>query len=151
MADRLRVDTRALSPVVGKAMEATLVVLYLGLVTTTLYGGVVPEYRAAAGAEIADRTLANAAAEAESAVPPNTTDATVRVELDLPATVAGSGYTVRPDGDSLVLEHPDPSVATRTPLVLPDRVVAVTGEWQGGDDAVVRVVTVENGLEVRLA
>jgi hypothetical protein len=148
---RVLTDSRGTSPVVGKAMEATLVVLYLGLVTTTLYGGAVPAYRATAGAEVADRTLANAATDVESAVPPDARAVTVRLDLDLPGTIAGHGYRIRPDGEALVLEHPDATVATRTPLVLPDRVIAVTGEWQGGDDTVIRVETVGNGLEVRLA
>jgi hypothetical protein len=140
-----------MSPVVGKAMEATLVVLYLGLVTTTLYAGAVPEYRAAAGAEVADRTLADAATDLETAVPPTAQSATVRLEVAIPATIAGRGYTIRPDGNGLVLAHPDPTVSARTPLVLPDRVVRVTGEWRGGDDATIRVETVPGGVEVRLA
>ena len=142
---------RAVAPVVGKAMEATLVVLYLGLVTTTLYAGAVPEYRAAAGAEVADRTLADAATDLETAVPPTATAATVRLEVALPGTIAGRGYRIRVHESALVLDHPDPAVATRTPLVLPDRVVRVTGEWRGGTDAAIRVETVPGGVEVRLA
>lgn len=151
MADGHRLDCRAMSPVVGKAMEATLVVLYIGLVTTTLYGGAVPAYRAAAGAEVADRTLADAATDVQSAVPPDATAATVRLDVDLPGTIAGSGYTIRSNDEELVLDHPDPTVSSRTPLVVPDRVVSVTGAWQGGDDAAIRIVAVEGGLEVELA
>ncbi|WP_254838427.1 DUF7266 family protein [Natronomonas marina] len=151
MTDSLRTSTRATSPVVGKAMEATLVVLYLGLVTTALYGGAVDGYRGAAGAEVADRTLADLSTDVERAIPPATTAATVRIETELPPTIAGTAYRVRAGPDELVLEHPDPRVATTAPLVLPDRVVAVSGTWESGDEATLRVESVEDGLEVRLA
>lgn len=150
MTDPGLVDDRAMSPVVGKAMEATLVVLYLGLVTSALYGGAVPEYRNAAGSEVAERTLADAATDLESAIPPKATAATVRFERELPPTIAGAAYRIRAGPDELVLEHPDPEVATTTPLVLPARVVAVNGTWDGGDALVLRVETVDGGLEVHL-
>lgn len=151
MADgTCRASTRAMSPVVGKALEATLVVLYIGLVTTTLYGGAVPEYRHAAGSEVAERVVADAATDIESAIPPEATAARVRLEVDLPPSIAGDQYRVRAARGHLVLEHPDPSVATRVPLVLPDRVTAVTGTWEAGDDAAIDVETTERGLEVSL-
>ena len=142
---------RAVAPVVGKALEAALVLLYVGLVTATLYGGVLPEYRAAAGQEVAERTAAGAAADVEDAVPPEAVAATVRVEVDLPPTIAGDAYRVRADGDRLVLEHPDPAVSTAVPLVLPDRVDAVSGTWESGSTTRIRVTTTDTGLEVRLA
>lgn len=151
MADGRRPDRRAMSPVVGKAMEATLVVLYLGLVTTALYGGAVAEYRGTAGEEVAERTLADAATDVEAAVPPEATAATVRVEVDLPPTIAGAAYTIRAGPDELVLEHPDPRVSATTPLVLPDRVVGVSGTWQSGGTATVRVESTGAGTEVFLA
>jgi len=139
-----------MSPVVGKAMEATLVVLYIGLVTTTLYGGAVSEYRASAGAEIADRTLADAATEIEEAVPPPVEGGTVRVRTDLPATIAGSAYRVRVDDDVLVLAHPDPRVEATAPLVLPDRVSRVNGNWSSGEAAWIRAETTDEDVEVEL-
>ncbi len=146
---------RGMSPVVGKAMEATVVVLYVGLVAAALYGGAVAEYRGAAGAEVAERALADAATDVEAAVPPTARAASARVTVDLPATIAGSAYRVRATNDGgdrvLVLEHPDPAVSTTTPLVLPDRVVRVTGEWESGGTAEVRVESTDGGLEVRLA
>lgn len=141
---------RAVSPVVGKALEATIVVLYLGLVTATLYGGAVPEYRTAAGQEVAERTAANAATEIQDAVPPGTVVAATRVEVELPATVAGEAYRITVDGDRLVLEHPDPDVATSVPLVLPARVENVSGSWESGDSTHVRVLSTDEGLEVHL-
>ncbi|MFC7229709.1 hypothetical protein N0B31_20090 [Salinirubellus salinus] len=144
-------DDRAVSPVVGKALEAALVVLYLGLVTTTLYGGVVPDYRATAGAEVGDRTLAAAATELERAVPPPAESVVVEVRVDLPRTIAGDRYAVRADAEALVLDHPDPAVGGRTPLSLPDHVVGVRGAWESTADPVVSVRSVEAGVEVVLA
>lgn len=139
-----------MSPVVGKAMEATLVVLYIGLVTTVLYGGVVPEYRSTAGDQIADRTLADAATDIEATVPPATLHAEAETEVDLPPTIAGTAYRLTVRGDHLVIQHPDPKIDQSVPLVLPDRVVSVSGTWESGDTATVRVETTNDGLEVRL-
>lgn len=141
---------RAVSPIVGKAMEATIVVLYLGLVTAVLYGGAVPEYRATAGTEVADRTVAGAATDLQDAIPPATVDAEVRVRVSLPATIAGDAYHVRATSDRLVLEHPDPDVAGETALVLPERVAVVDGTWESGSENAVRVTTAGDSLEVRL-
>jgi hypothetical protein len=144
------VDDRASSPVVGKAMEATLVVLYVGLVTTVLYGGVVPDYRTAAGQEVAERTVSNAATEIESSVPPEAAVGVVRVEVELPATLVGETYRVYADDGRLVLDHPDPDVSTAVPLVVSDRVVAVNGTWVSGRATRISVETTESGVEVRL-
>jgi hypothetical protein len=141
---------RAVSPVVGKALEAALVVLYLGLVTTTLYAGVVPEYRAAAGEEVGERTLAAAATEVERAVPPSAASVDAEIRIDLPRTIAGDRYAVRTDGERLVLEHPHRAVGGRARLSLPDHVVAVRGAWESTDDTVVRVRSVAGGVEVVL-
>ena len=142
---------RAVSPVVGKALEAALVVLYLGLLTTTLYGGVVPEYRATAGAEVGERTLAAAASEVERAVPSAAESVAVEVRVDLPRTIAGDRYAVRVDGETLVLDHADPAVGGRARLSLPDHVVAVRGAWESTASPVVRVSSVDGGVEVVLA
>lgn len=132
-------DRRALSPVVGKILEIGLVVLYLGVVTTALYGGVVPEYRAATGHELGERVLAHAAIQVEQAVPPTARTVEVRVRVSLPRTIAGAGYRIRADGRTLVLDHPGVEVGGRVRLALPERVVRVTGEWNSRDPAVVRV------------
>jgi hypothetical protein len=135
---------------VGKALEATLVVLYVGLVTATLYGGAVPEYRTTAGEEVADRTAAHAAATIERAVPPEAVAADSRVDVDLPGTIAGAAYRIYVEGGRVVLDHPDPDVSTTVPLVVPDRVLEVEGSWESGGSSSVRVVSVDGGLEVRL-
>ena len=141
---------RAMTPVVGKALEATLVVLYVGLVTVALYGGAVPEYRSSAGAEVAERTLADAATDVERAVPPDARSATARVEVDLPPTIAGSAYRIQADDGRLRLDHPDPQVAATAPLVLPARVDDVSGTWESGAETEVRIETGGDRLEVRL-
>lgn len=141
---------RGTSPVVGKALEATLVVLYIGLVTATLYGGAIPEYRSTAGEEVADRTASHAAASIERAVPPEAVAAESRVDVDLPGTIAGDAYRIYVDRGRVVLDHPDPDVSTTVPLVVPARVVEVTGSWESGDSSSVRVTRVQGGLEVRL-
>lgn len=141
---------RAVSPVVGKALEATLVVLYLGLVTATLYGGAVPEYRTAAGAEVADRTASNAAIEIREAIPPATAAGETRVDVDAPATIAGETYEIRLEDGRLRLDHPSPAVSTSVPLVLPDRVVDASGTWQSGGSIRVWVTATDRGLVVRL-
>jgi hypothetical protein len=148
--ERFRVADRAVSPVVGKSLEATLVVLYIGLVTTALYGGAVPDYRAEAGDEVAERTLAAATTDIESAVPPSAVEATVTREIELPATIAGEAYRVRAADDRLLLDHPNPDVRGSMPLVLPERVVAVSGTWRSGEDARVLMEPTREGLEVRL-
>jgi hypothetical protein len=132
-------DTRAVTPAVGKTLEIGIVVLFVGLVTTALLGGVVPDYRTAAGAEVGDRVLAATAQEVERAVPPPARDVSVRRTVDLPSTIAGSGYTVRVDGRALVLDHPDPAIEGRIDLALPPRVDRVTGRTEGGAETVVAV------------
>jgi len=131
--------TRAVTPAVGKTLEIGIVVLFVGLVTTALLGGVVPDYRTAAGAEVGDRVLATAAQEVERAVPPSARDLSVRRTVDLPSTIAGSGYAIRVDGRALVLDHPDPAIGGRIDLSLPRRVDRVTGRTEGGAETVVAV------------
>ncbi|CAI48168.1 uncharacterized protein NP_0154A [Natronomonas pharaonis DSM 2160] len=144
-------DRRAMSPVVGKAMEATLVVLYLGIVTAALYGGAVPEYRAAAGTELAERAAADAATDIERSIPPDVAAAETRTVVELPPTIAGEAYRVEADGDRLAVDHPNPGIEASVPLSLPDRVVAVDGTWNSGDRTVAVVTTTEDGLEVQLS
>ncbi len=140
---------RAVVPSIGKALEASLVLLYVALLSTTLYAGVVPEYRATAGAELADRTLATAAHEVRSAVPPPATAARAEHRVELPDTIAGEGYRVRAANGSLVLDHPG-GVGGRARLALPDHVQRVEGEWHSRQAARVVVTPVADGVVVRL-
>jgi len=150
MPDRgLRGDDRALTPVVSKALGVSLLVLYVGLLATSLYGGVVPDYRDAAGEELGERTLAGATLAVGDAVPPNATDATVERRVDIPATIRGSSYEIRVENSSLVLDHP--RFTRRRPLTLPDHVVSVSGSWTSTEATVVRVERVAGGVAVRLS
>lgn len=142
---------RAVVPAVGKALEASIVLLYVALVTTTLFGGVVPDYRAAAGQELADRTLSTAAHRVQDAVGPDATLASARVRVDLPPTIRGDGYRIRAENGSLLLDHPDGRVESRTTLAVPTHVVAVRGEWHSHERTVVVVEPTAGGVVVRLA
>jgi hypothetical protein len=143
-------DERATSAVVGKALEAALVVLYVGVLASALFGGAVPEYRSAAGAEVGERVLAEASQRVQQTVPANATAVEARTQVDLPETIRGRSYEVRVDGRSLVLDHPDPVVAQSTPLALPETVVSVEGNWTSHERAVVAVERADSGLVVRL-
>lgn len=150
MAERAGRSDRAVAPVVGKALETGLVVLYLGLVTTALFGGAVPEYRTAAADDVADRTLATATQRVQQTVPPNATEVRARTRVDLPDTVRGQSYEVRVEGRQLVLDHPDPDVGARARLALPAPVVDVSGRWTSTEPAVVDVRGRPDGVAVRL-
>lgn len=141
---------RAVVPAVSKVLEIGLVVLYVALMTTALFGGTVPEYRTAAAAEVADRTLVDAADTVEGAVPPAVTAVSVRAPLALPDTIRGAAYRVRTDGEALVLDHPDPAVGGRVALSLPGSVNDVRGSVESGESAVVVVEGTDGAVLVRL-
>ena len=140
---------RAVSPTVGKVLELGVVVLYVTLVVTALYGGVVPTYRTAAGDELADRTLAAAADQMEDAVPENVTRVRRTARLDLPETLRGTNYYLRVRDRTLVLDHPHPEIGGRTRLILPDDAL-VSGNVSSRDDPVIAVRADAAGVTVRL-
>lgn len=143
--------SRAVTPAVGKALEAGIVVLFVAGATTALYGGVVPDARNAAGGEVGERALEHAAAEVEAGVPASGRAVAVERRVSLPGSIRNSGYEIRATNGSLVLDHDHPSVGGSTPLVLPARVRHVTGSWNGGG-GVVRVEShPDGGLVVVLA
>lgn len=151
---------RAMAPAVGKALEVGIVLLYVALVTTTLFAGVVPEYRTAVGRDVSDRVLVSTAETVEGAVPPDAAHVRSEQQVSLPTTIRGANYRiVAADGESasastspsaLVLEHPDAGVDGRIPLALPERVVAVEGSWTSGGSQSVVVDGDESGVVVRL-
>lgn len=143
-------DSRAVSPVVEKTLAIGLVTLFVSLVSVTMYGGVVPEFRAAAGDELAERTLATAAERVQQGVPPNASRVDARTRVRLPDTIQGDAYRVRTDNRTLVLDHPDPEVGARARLALPPSVTRVEGTWESGGRTVVRVTGDRAGLVVRL-
>lgn len=142
---------RGAAPVVGKALEAGLVVLYVGLLTTALYGNAVPDYRTTAGDSVAERALSGASHRVQQAVPPNATRVDARMRVDLPDTIRGRTYEVRAANGSLVLDHPHPGVGASRRLALPGSVGAVRGSWHSAEPAVVRVTTRNGTLVVTLA
>lgn len=150
MGEKTAGRDRAVSAVVGKTLELGLVVMFVGLLTTTLYGGVVPDYRTTAGAEVGDRTLAAAAERIETAVPPNATAVHSERRVDLPRTIRGDQYELRTANGTLVLAHPRDEIGGRTPLALPDAVVDVSGSWRSGGDLLVVVESTDRGIAVEL-
>ncbi|NHN57682.1 MULTISPECIES: hypothetical protein [Halorussus] len=143
-------DERAVSPVVGKALEASIVVLYVAFLSATLYGGVVPEYRTAAGAEVGERVLAQSAARVQQAVPPDARAVESRTAVSLPRTIRGRAYAVRVVNRTLVLDHPRDGVGGRVALALPEIVDSVRGNWSSRDPAFVVVRSHGDDLAVRL-
>lgn len=143
-------DDRATSAVVGKALEAALVVLYVGMLAGALYGGVVPEYRTAAGEEVGERVLATAALQIQQAVPADAYVVEARMRVELPTTIRGNIYEIRVEGDSLTLAHPHRAVSQSTPLALPETVTEIDGVWASNDPAVIAVEKGDEGLSVRL-
>lgn len=143
-------DVRGVTPAVSKALEAAVVVLFVAAMTTTLYGGVIPAFRTATGAEVAERTVAAAALQVETAVPPPASEVRVVRRVDLPTSIRGAGYSIHARDGALVLDHPDDRVDVTARLALPDRVVWLAGRWDSGDDAVVLVQGDRDGLEIRL-
>lgn len=143
---------RGLTPVVGKTLAIGIVVLYIGMMTTVLYGGVIPGYRTATGDEIGDRVLATAAERIQQSVPPQTWHVNALFRVELPSTIRGRSYSIRVSSSnrSLVLEHPNPSIGGRVPLALPRTVSRIEGEWHSHESLVIRVNSSDSGLVVRL-
>lgn len=140
---------RAVSAVVAKTLEAGIVVLYISLLVTVLYGGVVPEYTSAAGDELGERVVSEAAIEVQTAVPADTrSEATVRHEL--PSSIESASYRIVVENESLVLVHTDPAIDAEVPLALPPDVERVEGEWYSHEPAVVTVEQTDDGRVVRL-
>lgn len=135
---------RAVVPMVGKALEAAIVVLFIGVMTTALYGGIVPDYRAAAAAEVDDRVLVAAANGVEGGVPPDAHRVRAETTVDLPTTIRDANYRIVADEGAVRLRHPHPAVEGSVALSLPDRVDRVEGTWRSGARSVVVVETEAN-------
>jgi FlaG/FlaF family flagellin (archaellin) len=134
------VDNRAVAPVVGKLLAAAIAVLYVAGTTAVLLGGVVPEYRTAAGEELSERTLAEAAAAVDRAVPETTTDSVgTRIRVDLPASIRDASYSIVLKNGTLALDHPDSRLDRRTQVQLPSRVDTIESTWESGETFVVVV------------
>jgi len=88
--------------------------MFVALLTTTLFGSVVPNARTAAADEVGERTLQHAAASVEQAVPPVGANVAVERRVSLPGTIRGRGYRIEADGNALVLVHANQRVGGRT-------------------------------------
>ncbi|MFB6167566.1 MAG: hypothetical protein ABEJ43_01840 [Haloferacaceae archaeon] len=147
-----RARDRAATPVVGKAMEIAVLVLLTALLTAAMFGSVVPAYRSAAGAELADRTLARSAEAVERAVPaaPGAYETLSHTErVDLPDQIRGSGYVVAADGERLRLDHPRTAVDGSVRPALPNR-TRLDGSWRSDRPARLRVTVTGGETVVRL-
>jgi len=143
---------RGLSPVVGKTLELGVGVLFVALLTATFFGGVAPDYRAAVGAELGDRTLTAAADRVEAAVPiADSPRVDRRVTVRLPETIRGEAYRIVVDGGppTVRLVHPDRTVGGRLRLDLPST-VTVGGSWQSTSPSRVVVDGASGDVSVRL-
>jgi hypothetical protein len=133
------VNERAVTPAVSKVFEIGLVVLYVSLVTATLYGGIVPDYRTATGDELAERSVATAAQRIQQAVPPNATVGSATTSFRVPETIRGTTYRFRIENRTLVLDHPDHGIEARGALVVPQTVESIAGNWSSRSPARVHV------------
>lgn len=132
-------DDRAVTPVVGKSLAAGIALLYVASMTGLLLGGVVPAYETQAGDELADRVLATAAGDIEATPPDVQGEATVRREVELPATVEGASYRLVLSGRTLALDHPTDGIGGETRLSLPASLTVEEGTWESGGTVVVTV------------
>lgn len=139
MAD-LRGDDRAISYVVEKTLAIGVAVLYIGVVTGVLLGGVVPEYRTAAGDELGERVLATAAGGVEASVPTASGDVNRTTRIELPETIRGEEYELALVGHQLRLRHPDSGISGEIRLSLADSITVANGTWTSGDALELRVV-----------
>lgn len=140
---------RALSAVVGKSLEAGIVVLYISTMVGVLYGGVVPEYQATTGEELGERVLAESVLEVQTAVPSDP-QATGTTQHQLPRTIDDEPYHIVAGNESLRLVQDGTAVSMELPLRLPLDVQRVEGEWRSSAPAVVRVERTSTGRVVSL-
>lgn len=143
-------DNRAVSPVVGKLLAAGLTVLYIAGVSGLLLNGVLPEYRTAAGAELGERVLANAAGELERVVAAPNSTRTTRTTLDPPATLRGSSYRLHLRNGTLRLDHPDDRLDASAPLSLPPNTTVGNATWNSGGQLRIRASGSASNRTVRL-
>jgi len=137
-------------PLVVAPIGIGIVLLFVGAMTTALYGGAVPAYRDAVGAEVGDRAVVAAAERVENAVPPAARSVRTVYGVDLPRTIRGENYRLAVENRTLVLHHPSPAVDASARLALPERAESVDGGWRSSDDAVVLVTGDRGGLRVEL-
>lgn len=139
MGSALRRDERGMTPVVGKTLAIGIVLLYIGGMTTLLYGSVVPGYQAATGEELADRTLATAADEIEGSVPEATGEVNRTRRISLPDRIRDERYRLELSGERLRLEHPDREHSPESILSVPPDTTVADSSWKSGSKLEIRV------------
>lgn len=140
---------RATAPVVGKALEIALILLYIGFLSAGLYGGVIPDARASADQAIAERTIATAVEEIRGAIP-SSGIGQVQVPIRLPETIGGEPYRIVARDGHLIIRHDDPAVEATASLLLPSRVRTISGQWHSEEENSILVNSTEDGVTVRL-
>lgn len=134
-----REGRRATSAVIGKVLAAGITLLFVGGMSATLYGGVVPDYQTAASDELGERVLATATTNVE-ATPPTITGTVERHRtVDLPATIDNDGYRLVLHNETLELVHPDEGITTETRLAVSDNVTIEESTYHSGADLVISV------------
>jgi len=145
-----RRDDRAISYVVEKTTAIGLAVLYIGAVTGVLLGGVVPDYRTAAGDELGERTLAAAASGIEDSVPAASGTVNRTTSVELPETIRNEAYELALVGRRLVLRHPAAGVGGEVALSLPPSVTVENGTWTSGGDLEISVTGATGNRTVQI-
>jgi hypothetical protein len=142
------VDDRAAAPVVGKALEVGILVVFVGVVSAALFGSVVPTYQTAAGAEVGDRVLVAVTGQVDTVASTPDTVTERRVRVSMPRTIRGTAYVVRTTTvrghAALELDHPHARIGGSIPLSVPGEVV-VTGRLRSTDEPTVVVSRAEGG------
>jgi hypothetical protein len=121
-----------MSAVVEKLVVVGLVVLFISGFGTALFGGVVPEYRASAADEVAQRSLAAVAESVEAAVPTSRAAVNVTTTASVPATVAGRTYRIELAGRRLHLRDPNGRFGASTRVAIPASLTVRNGSVPAG-------------------
>lgn len=143
-------DNRGLTPVVSETLVIGLVLVYIGMVTAVLYGGVLPEYRTASGEELGDRVLATATERVQQGVTP-AYRLNARIRVELPETINNNMYSIRATNRTLVLDHPHPRIGGQARLALAASVWDIEGHWRSHTPLVIRVVGNRTGYRIMIS
>jgi len=139
-----------MAPVVEKTLVAGIAIAYVASMLGLLLGGVVPGYQAATGEELAERTVATAGGEIETAVPHADGHVDARTTVDLPATIQNAGYWLELSDGTLTLHQPDSGVQEQVTLSLPPGTTVQQSRWESGGDLSVRVSGPASNRTVRI-
>lgn len=150
MARRLGADERGTTPVVSKTLAIGIALLYVGGMTTLLYGSVIPGYQAETGEELSDRALAAAAGEIEQSVPQARGEINRTRTVSLPDRIREERYRIELSGRRLLLDHPDRELGAETTLSVPEAVELDESSWRSGEDLVIRVTGPIENRTVRI-